>query len=135
MCDSPVTSADAEPVASGLAVEMQVRRCRFCGGDGIHSEPEWPRTEAGFYLLRSTMFVAQVIAREMEKAEREAEIETISCNNSEVAPELSGKLTNNPLNWLEFGSAPTEPPGSAEVVIFPLLFFITYCGRWILNKI
>ncbi|MCY4384885.1 MAG: hypothetical protein OXE44_17265 [Nitrospinae bacterium] len=100
--------ADAEPVANDLAAVMQVRRSRFCGGDDIQSEPEWPHTETEFYRLRSTMFVAQVIARYMEKAEREAEIETICCNNSEVAPELSGKPANNPLNRPEFGSAPTE---------------------------
>ena len=52
---------------------------------------EWPRTEAEIHLLRSTMFTAQVIIRDMEKAGREEEIEQISKNISEVAPELPGK--------------------------------------------
>ncbi len=52
---------------------------------------EWPRTEAEIHLLRSTMFTAQAIIRDMERAGREAEIEQISKNISEVAPELPGK--------------------------------------------
>ena len=49
---------------------------------------EWPRTEAEIHLLRSAMFTAQAIIRDMEKAGRENEIEQISRNISEVAPEL-----------------------------------------------
>ena len=49
---------------------------------------EWPRTEAEIHLLRSSMFVAQAIIRDMEKAGREEEIEQISRTISEVAPEL-----------------------------------------------
>ncbi len=49
---------------------------------------EWPRTEAEIHLLRSAMFVAQAIIRDMERDGREAEIEQISRNISEVAPEL-----------------------------------------------
>ncbi len=52
---------------------------------------EWPRTEAEIYLLRSSMFAAQAIIRDMERAGREEEIEEISRNISEVAPELPGK--------------------------------------------
>ena len=52
---------------------------------------EWPRTEAEIHLLRSAMFVAQAIIRDMERDGREEEIEQISRNISEVAPELSGK--------------------------------------------
>ena len=51
---------------------------------------KWPRTEAEIHLLRSSMFTAQAIIRDMEKAGREEEIEQISRNISEVAPELSG---------------------------------------------
>ena len=54
---------------------------------------EWPRTEAEIHLLRSTMFVAQAIIRDMERAGHEEEIEQISRNISEVAPELPGKPT------------------------------------------
>ena len=52
---------------------------------------EWPRTEAEIHLLRSAMFTAQAIICDMEKAGREEEIEQISRNISEVAPELPGK--------------------------------------------
>ena len=52
---------------------------------------DWPRTEAEIHLLRSAMFTAQAIIRDMEKAGREEEIAAISRNISEVAPELPGK--------------------------------------------
>ncbi len=52
---------------------------------------EWPRTEAEIHLLRSAMFTAQAIIRDMERDGREEEIEQISRNISEVAPELTGK--------------------------------------------
>ena len=52
---------------------------------------EWPRTEAEIHLLRSAMFTAQAIIRDMERAGREEEIDQISRNISEVAPELPGK--------------------------------------------
>ena len=49
---------------------------------------EWPRTEAEIYLLRSTMFTAQAMARDMVAAGRGKEIEEIARNISKVAPEL-----------------------------------------------
>ena len=52
---------------------------------------EWPRTEAEIHLLRSAMFTAQAIIRDMERDGREEEIEQISRNISEVAPELPNK--------------------------------------------
>ena len=52
---------------------------------------EWPRTEAEIHLLRSAMFAAQAIVRDMERDGREDEIEIIGRNISEVAPELLGK--------------------------------------------
>ena len=55
----------------------------------------WPRTEAEIHLLRSAMFVAQAIIRDMERAGREEEIEQISQTISEVAPELPKKSANN----------------------------------------
>ena len=54
---------------------------------------EWPRTEAEIHLLRSAMFTAQAIIRDMEKAGRGDEIERICRNISEVAPELPRKHT------------------------------------------
>ena len=54
---------------------------------------EWPRTEAEIHLLRSAMFTAQAIIRDMERDGREEDIELISRNISEVAPELPEKST------------------------------------------
>ena len=56
---------------------------------------EWPHTEAEIHLLRSAMFAAQAIIRDMERDGREMEIEQISRNISKVAPELPGKLVKN----------------------------------------
>ena len=56
---------------------------------------EWPRTEAEIHLLRSAMFAAQAIIRDMERAGREGEIQEISRNISEVAPELPIKLVED----------------------------------------
>ena len=55
---------------------------------------EWPRTEAEIHLLRSAMFAAQAIIRDMERAGRDKEIQQISRNISEVAPELPEKPAN-----------------------------------------
>ena len=52
---------------------------------------EWPRTEAEIHLLRSAMFTAQAIIRDIERVGREEEIEQISRNISEVVPELPRK--------------------------------------------
>ena len=49
---------------------------------------EWPRTELEIQMLRSCMFAAQAIARDMAAAGREDEIEEISREISQVAPEL-----------------------------------------------
>ena len=48
----------------------------------------WPRTEHEIQLLRSAMFAAQAMARDMERAGRGEEVEEISRNISEVVPEL-----------------------------------------------
>ncbi len=53
---------------------------------------EWPRTETEIHLLRSAMFTAQAIIRDMERDGREKEIDLISQNISEIAPELPRKL-------------------------------------------
>ncbi|MYA95653.1 MAG: hypothetical protein F4X91_04500 [Nitrospinae bacterium] len=52
---------------------------------------EWPRTEAEIHLLRSAMFAAQAIVRDMERAGWEEAIAKISRNISEGAPEKSRK--------------------------------------------
>ena len=65
---------------------------------------EWPRTEAEIHLLRAAMFAAQAIIRDMEKAGRENEIEQISRNISEVAPELPDKTTKDLRDKAEPGS-------------------------------
>ena len=61
----------------------------------VIEDREWPCTEAEIHLLRSSMFTAQAIIRDMEKAGRDEEIEQISRNISEVAPELPGKTAND----------------------------------------
>ena len=48
----------------------------------------WPRTEAEIHLLRSAMFTAQVMARDMEATGRGDEIAEIARNISRIAPEL-----------------------------------------------
>ena len=55
----------------------------------------WPRTEAEIYLLRSAMFAAQAIARDMEAAGRGDEIADIARNISRVAPELPPETSNS----------------------------------------
>ena len=52
---------------------------------------EWPRTEHEIQLLRSAMFAAQAMARDMERAGRGDEVEEISRNISEVVPDLPVK--------------------------------------------
>ncbi len=59
---------------------------------------EWPRTKAEIHLLRSAMFVAQAIIHDMERNGREEEIEQISRNISEIAPELPGNSATEPLD-------------------------------------
>ena len=49
---------------------------------------QWPRTEAEIYLLRSAMFTAQAMARDMVAAGRGDEIAEIGRNISKVAPEI-----------------------------------------------
>ena len=65
---------------------------------------EWPRTEAEVHLLRSAMFTAQAIIRDMERAGRDEEIEQISRNISEVAPELPGETAKDPRDRVDFES-------------------------------
>ena len=65
---------------------------------------EWPRTEAEIHLLRSAMFTAQAIIRDMEKAGREEEIEGISRSISEVAPELPPKSMKDSRDRVDSGS-------------------------------
>ena len=65
---------------------------------------EWPRTEAEIHLLRSAMFTAQAIIRDMERDGREEEIEQISRNISEVAPELPDKSAQKLLDRADLGN-------------------------------
>ena len=65
---------------------------------------EWPRTEVEIHLLRSAMFTAQAIIRDMERAGREEEIQAISRNISEVAPELPRKSVKDPRGQVSFGA-------------------------------
>ena len=56
---------------------------------------QWPRTEAEIYLLRSAMFTAQVMARDMQAAGRGDEIADIARNISKVAPDLPDEPSEN----------------------------------------
>ena len=47
-----------------------------------------PRTDAEIHLLRSAMFTAQAIARDMQAAGRGDEIAEIARNISRIAPEF-----------------------------------------------
>ena len=49
---------------------------------------EWPRTKLEIHLLRSCMFAAHAIARDMSAAGRDDEIEEIRAEISTVAPDL-----------------------------------------------
>ena len=52
---------------------------------------EWPRTELEVQLLRSTLFTAQAIARDMIANGREVEMQEIRREISRIAPELPPK--------------------------------------------
>ena len=56
---------------------------------------QWPRTEAEIHLLRSAMFTAQAIARDMKAAGRGDEIAEIARNISRIAPELPPETDEN----------------------------------------
>ena len=62
---------------------------------------EWPRTEAEIHLLRSAMFTAQAIIRDMERNGREAEIQEISQSISQVAPEFPVRSANESENHVD----------------------------------
>ncbi len=53
---------------------------------------EWPRTELEIRMLRSCMFTAQAMARDMIAEGRAEEVEEIRRNISAVVPELPGEM-------------------------------------------
>ena len=55
---------------------------------------EWPRTELEIQLLRSTLFTAQAIARDMIAKGRKEEIEEIRREISRIVPELPLRTVN-----------------------------------------
>ena len=55
---------------------------------GALSRQDWPRTDLEIHMLRSCIFTAQAIARDMIAAGREKEIEEIRMDVSKIAPEL-----------------------------------------------
>ena len=57
---------------------------------------EWLRTQHEIRLLRSSMFVAQAIVRDMIAAGRGGEVEPIRRNIAAVVPELSGNMPDDP---------------------------------------
>ena len=56
---------------------------------------EWPRTELEIHLLRSSLFTAQAIARDMIAKGRSDQIEEIRREISKIAPELLRATTND----------------------------------------
>ena len=55
---------------------------------------EWPRTELEIHMLRSTLFTAQAVARNMIAKGRENEVEEIRRDISKFAPDLPKTSTN-----------------------------------------
>ena len=56
---------------------------------------EWPQTELEIHLLRSSLFTAQAMARDMIANGRGEEIEDIRREISRIAPELPSGTTND----------------------------------------
>ena len=56
---------------------------------------EWPRSELEIRLLRSTLFTAEVTARNMIAAGLEAEVEEIRREISGIMPELPNPTQSN----------------------------------------
>ena len=56
---------------------------------------EWPRTELEIHLLRSSLFTAQAMARDMVANGRSKEIEEIRREISTIAPELPHRATEH----------------------------------------
>ena len=54
---------------------------------------EWPRTDLEIQLLRSSLFTAQVTARNMIAEGRKDEVEEIRREISRIVPELSSNRT------------------------------------------
>ena len=55
---------------------------------GALDRKDWPRTDLEIHMLRSCLFTAQAIARDMIAAGREDELEEIRQDVSEIAPNL-----------------------------------------------
>ena len=62
-----------------------------------------PRTEAEIHLLRSAMFAAQAIIRDMERTGRDDEIQEICPGISKVAPEIAEQIGERPAGSGGFG--------------------------------
>ena len=56
---------------------------------------EWPRTELEIHLLRSSLFAAQAMTRDMIANGRSKEIEEIRREISRIAPELPPETTQD----------------------------------------
>ena len=54
---------------------------------------EWPHTDLEIQLLRSSVFTAQAIARDMIAAGRGEEVEAIRCEISRLAPDPAGQIS------------------------------------------
>ena len=56
---------------------------------------EWPRTELEIHLLRSSLFTAQAMARDMIATGRKKELYEIRRDISRIAPDLPPEATPN----------------------------------------
>jgi len=56
---------------------------------------EWPRTELEIQLLRSAMFAAQALARDMIAGGRAEEVEQIRRSISEIVPDLTDQAPDD----------------------------------------
>ena len=70
--------------ANRLVIELAMEALDRC---------EWPRTELEIRLLRSCMFTAQAIARDMIAAGRGEEVEAIRRAISRLAPDPAGQTS------------------------------------------
>ncbi|MCZ0952304.1 MAG: hypothetical protein OXQ89_06020 [Rhodospirillaceae bacterium] len=79
-------AADHGTTANRLLVELALEAL---------DRREWPRTEPEIQLLRSSMFAAQVLSRDMIAAGRYNEVNEIRRSISEIAPELPPRPTED----------------------------------------
>ena len=74
-----VAAKERSTTANQLVVDLAI---------GALDRQDWPRTDLEIHMLRSCLFTAQAIARDMIAAGREDELEDIRQDVSRNAPDL-----------------------------------------------